>query len=68
MFRVIDVRLSDQMNFGVPRTQVASRGDERWRFVPYDDGCFTVLLGEPMQKWSNDRWFAPLHCAALFGF
>ena len=44
-----------------PHLQIAARDGESYRLVPYDDTCVTVLLGEPMQKWSNDRWFAPLH-------
>eukprot|EP00959_Pyramimonas_sp_CCMP1952_P057974 1210052-Pyramimonas_sp.AAC.1 len=32
-----------------------------WRAVPPRRDCFLVLLGEPMQRWVADRWFAPLH-------
>jgi isopenicillin N synthase-like dioxygenase len=44
-----------------PHLQIAARDGESYRMVPFDETCLTVLLGEPMQKWSNDRWFAPLH-------
>eukprot|EP00961_Rhodomonas_salina_P221121 2989508-Rhodomonas_salina.3 len=45
-----------------PHLQIAARGDQPYRLCPYDEECLAILLGEPMEKWSNGRWFAPLHC------
>eukprot|EP00802_Teleaulax_amphioxeia_P012767 Tamp_12812.p1 GENE.Tamp_12812~~Tamp_12812.p1 ORF type:complete len:159 (+),score=15.48 Tamp_12812:296-772(+) len=57
--------LAPDASASYPHLQVAGREGGPWKMVPFDARCLTLLLGEPMQKWSNDRWFAPLHCVDL---
>ena len=29
------------------------------------EDCFILLLGEPLERWSQQQWFAPLHYVPL---
>jgi len=41
--------------------QVFDDKNKQWVPVPPKDGMFIVNLGDPIARWTNDHWKAPLH-------
>lgn len=35
--------------------------DGSWRDVAIPEDCFTINLGDLMQRWTNDRWKSTMH-------
>lgn len=35
--------------------------DGTWRDVAIPEDCFTINLGDLMQRWTNDRWKSTVH-------
>eukprot|EP00656_Telonema_subtile_P049549 TRINITY_DN6188_c0_g1_i1.p1 TRINITY_DN6188_c0_g1~~TRINITY_DN6188_c0_g1_i1.p1 ORF type:complete len:237 (-),score=47.80 TRINITY_DN6188_c0_g1_i1:73-783(-) len=33
--------------------------------VPYTEDTLVILIGTALQKWSNDRWYAPVHSVEM---
>ncbi|KAG2910996.1 hypothetical protein PC116_g22076 [Phytophthora cactorum] len=45
----------------VASLQVFHRDSQSWTLVPPRKGTYTVNIGDMVQVWSNDKFFAPLH-------
>ena len=59
--------LAPDHSYPHPALALAGRDDQidEEDLAPYFSDCFTVVIGQPMQKRSNYRWFAPLHCVPV---
>ncbi|KAG6961477.1 hypothetical protein JG688_00009057 [Phytophthora aleatoria] len=45
----------------VASLQVFHRDSQSWMLVPPRKGTYTVNIGDLVQVWSNDKFFAPMH-------